>query len=677
MHRPIKLLLLALAGIVLAISIGMAVFIATFDANQYKETLITLVKQQTGRDFFIEGDLYLAPSLIPTMAVEGVGLGNADWGTQPLMLSISRMEAQIALLPLLRGDIFISRLILNEPVIHLQLGPDGRGNWQFREAVMDTEAIDAVTRQYELPGLDINDVLVEQAVITYQTPDREAIQQFNIERLSVHADGTGQPLHINLRAAYEDHRVHAEGTLGSLQALRSDQSFPINVTATVGHVRARLDGTIEQPSRLAGITLDIHAEADSLAELGKLAGRPLPALKPASLAGQLMVEPDSYRVQNLDIHMGDSVVRGSSTLRMIDGHPQLEAELQAQRLDLLPFQPDKSQQKSSRVFSTEKFDLSGLRAIDVNIGIQADTVLTRTAALEKLSAKIALHQGKLSVTPLSAGVAGGQMNGDITLDASGNIPALNARLELKNILPAELPAIQEKNLIREGRTHISFNGHGRGDSPAAIAGNLTGRLLVETGRGQLLSRTADLAGGDLLFSAFQMLNPLAEREATSQLVCGVLNFHIKEGIATADKGIALQTDKVNVLGSGVIDLRTEALDIRVRPRAREGVGIGLGTLSDSVYIRGTLANPTPAADAAGIARTAATVGGAVATGGLSLIARGLFDRAVASDTPCAVALGHAEAQTTREKPAADEKDSSVLEKATDEVRGMFRGLFGR
>jgi AsmA family protein len=400
------------------------------------------------------------------------------------------------------------------------------------------------------------------------------------------------------------------------------------------------------------------------------------ALRAAGELDPLNIEPGQYRLTQLDARLGESDVSGTVSMRIENHRPQISADLKSGHLDTRPFQSEKpdKKQKTERIFSTRTFDLAGLRTVDADIAIQADRVTTRDALLEALTAKVVLHQGKLHIQPLTARLAGGQMSGDIALDASGQIPTLNARLELENVLPGELPTLKQKNLIREGRTNVRFTGRGVGDSAAAIAGSLNGQLLVETGRGQLLSQATDLAGGDLLFSAFQMLNPLAERESTSQLICGVLNFDIKDGTATADKGIALQTDKVNVLGSGIIDLKTEALDIRVSPKAREGLGVGLGTISDTVYIAGTLANPTPATDARSALRAAGTIGGAIATGGLSLLARGLFDRTFSASDPCAVALGKAEAGS--KSPAAEE-DKSTIQKATDEVRGMFRGLFDR
>ncbi len=167
-----------------------------------------------------------------------------------------------------------------------------------------------------------------------------------------------------------------------------------------------------------------------------------------------------------------------------------------------------------------------------------------------------------------------------------------------------------------------------------------------------------------------MLNPQTEADRDSELVCGVLNFVIVDGIATADNGIALQTARANVLGSSLIDLGSEAIEIRARPKAREGVGVNMAQFSDFVMIGGTLMAPRPVTDVSGALGTAGTVGAAFATGGLSLLAQGLFSRIFSSDDPCGVALGQA--------PASAQPDGArdTLDKAGDTVKGLFRDLFG-
>ncbi|MDZ7737103.1 MAG: AsmA family protein [Gammaproteobacteria bacterium] len=376
-------------------------------------------------------------------------------------------------------------------------------------------------------------------------------------------------------------------------------------------------------------------------------------------------------------------MQGNVAFSSGSGRPAVAMDLTADHINLVPYQTQEEdeKQKDKKVFSSKKIDLAGLRAVDADISLKAARFLTRDANFRDLELKVALNSGDLRVQS-AGGIAGGSLDSDIRFNAAGGTPVFNARLDIKNLLPERLPALQEDPVIREGRTDIHFEGRGAGPSPAAIAASLNGRLLVTTGKGRLLNKATSFAGADVIFSTFRMLNPLAEKEEDSELICGVLNFDIKDGIALAENGIALQTSKVNVLGSGAVDLKTEAIDFRAKPKAREGVGINLAQLGDAVYIGGTLANPRPATDVKGALKTAGTVGTAMATGGLSLLAQGLFSRTFSTDDPCGVALGKkapgdSEAGQEDAGTAADQKDKSTLEQAGDKVKGAFDSLFGK
>ncbi|MEX0952137.1 MAG: AsmA family protein, partial [Gammaproteobacteria bacterium] len=353
--------------------------------------------------------------------------------------------------------------------------------------------------------------------------------------------------------------------------------------------------------------------------------------------------------------------------------------LVADMLDLRPLQPADEDGKAAaeskqpeRLFSKDEFDLTALRQIDADISLNAARLQTRQAEFMPFELKLKLVAGRLQITPRGH-LASGQLAADVHLDAAAATPALKLELMIDDILPEQLPALAEEPFMRNGRTDIRFNGSSRGTSAAAIAGHFNGHLLVEVGSGELMNKMTNLAGADLIFSAFQMLNPMAENDSNSTLVCGVLNFAIEDGLATASEGVALQTNKVNVLGSAIVNLKTEEIDFRAKPQARSGMGVNISQLSDAVYIGGTIMNPRPATDVRGALKTAGRVGAAFATGGLSILAEGMFERKFSSDDPCGVALGKIAADGAPPEPV-DEK--GTLEKAGDGVRGMFRGIFG-
>jgi AsmA protein len=119
--------ILALLLVIAVIAVG--VFVATFDANAYKPEIVQAVKEHTGRDLAIEGDIGL--SIFPTLGLElgSVRLGNAPgFGDQPFAAS-KNVIVKVAVLPLLRKELQVSKVVLRGLRLDLQRRADGTTNW--------------------------------------------------------------------------------------------------------------------------------------------------------------------------------------------------------------------------------------------------------------------------------------------------------------------------------------------------------------------------------------------------------------------------------------------------------------------------------------------------------------------------------------------------------------------
>ena len=79
MSRLSKIIVWLIAGIVLVFAIAAIAFFLFFDANDFREDISKAVKESTGRDLVIEGEIDL--KLFPWLAVElgHTTLGNAPW----------------------------------------------------------------------------------------------------------------------------------------------------------------------------------------------------------------------------------------------------------------------------------------------------------------------------------------------------------------------------------------------------------------------------------------------------------------------------------------------------------------------------------------------------------------------------------------------------------------------
>jgi AsmA family protein len=172
-------------------------------------------------------------------------------------------------------------------------------------------------------------------------------------------------------------------------------------------------------------------------------------------------------------------------------------------------------------------------------------------------------------------------------------------------------------------------------------------------------------GGDALSGVLDAAMPGRRREPYVDVQCVVVRLPVRDGLATAERTIAYETSKVNMAAAGTINFRTEALDLAIRPTVKEGLGIGAMTLAELVKVTGTLAEPSIGLDTLGSAKAALSVGGAVLTGGLSLLGQGLLSRA-GDPAPCKTALG-VSATAPPAKSDASREDDGLL--------GSIRRLF--
>src|SRR5262245_64221400 len=164
----LKHLLIGLAGLVVILVGGAAVAIYSIDFNQYRSTIADQVKQATGRDLKIAGDLKVGISLTPTVAVDDVSFANAAWGSRPEMATVKRFEAEMELLPLISGDIRVKRIVLKGADILLETDANGKGNWAFGEAGTAEQPATAPESgdTGKLPTVD--KVTFEDVTITYK-----------------------------------------------------------------------------------------------------------------------------------------------------------------------------------------------------------------------------------------------------------------------------------------------------------------------------------------------------------------------------------------------------------------------------------------------------------------------------------------------------------------------------
>lgn len=653
-----------ISGLVVVSVIALVAIISTTDINQYKGQVIQLVEDATGRQLQINGDMGFALSLVPTVVVEDVTFSNASWGSKPEMVSLKKFEIEVALLPLITGDIQVNKVILIDPDILLETNKKGTGNWVF-VSKSDDKQEKTTAAETHAPKIVVNEVHIKNANVIYIDGITGQHTTLVIDQITAESDGVDDPLSLMMKVAYNDIPISVSGHLGSLKQLTANEDYPLDLTIEVSDASLALNGKITKPMDVKGINVAVKFEVNNLADLSKLAGSDLPDFGPVALSGTLIDGVGSYAIKSLALTAGNTDLSGELTVNIASKRPSISAKFNSNLIDLVEFAGDEASQpaeKKDRVFSSEPLPLDALKSVNAHVSINAKQIKTASMDVSDTNVTVLLKEGNLTIKPLSSVVAGGKLAGSVALTTSGQSGTLVTNITIAGLEPNQLTDLKGK--LTGAKTDVTIHIAGSGDSVSQIMAGSKGSLLVKVGNGVITDSITSALGADVLTKLVSMLNPFAQSNDATQLQCAVVNFDIKNGIATTDKGIAISTDKMNIIGSGTVNLKTEVLDIGIKPEAKEGLGINAGKLASVVRVGGTLAQPKPTADMVGAVSTGLSVGTAVATGGLSLLAEGLFDRATADADPCATALG--------QKPAtsltAEEPEKSTSTKAVDSVK---------
>src|SRR5665213_3119008 len=132
--RTVKILGIVVGGVIALTVVTLLAVWLLVNPNDYKGRIAAAVKQSTGRDLLLPGDIKL--SIFPWVALElgPASLGNpAGFGNEPF-LSFTHAQVRIKLLALLHKRLAIARVEIDGLDLRLRKNAQGRGNWQDAES---------------------------------------------------------------------------------------------------------------------------------------------------------------------------------------------------------------------------------------------------------------------------------------------------------------------------------------------------------------------------------------------------------------------------------------------------------------------------------------------------------------------------------------------------------------
>lgn len=293
------------------------------NGDMMRARVVEAVRQATGRELTIAGPIRLAWSLAPTVEAKDVSLSNPPGFSRPDMAHIDRVQAQVALLPLLSRRVEIRHVQLAGPDVLLERDAQGHPNWVFNPPAptpgpAPEQASPSGGQRFDFV---LGDVQVRDAKFGWRGPEHFELAA---PRLA-YAPGDGT---VGGELLYNGVKLALTGTAGPIEGA----AWPLKLQLAGGGLTASLSGT----SAEAGLAV----QAADLSSAAALAGRSLPALHDVLVAATL----SSAGLTGLQVQAGPSSLgsalgavqlqRAALTAPSLTGPAELHATLAAGKLPI-------------------------------------------------------------------------------------------------------------------------------------------------------------------------------------------------------------------------------------------------------------------------------------------------------------------------------------------------------
>ena len=589
MNKKVSILLGMLAAVILFIGAG--VWYASTFVNPVALTALiqSCVKEESGRDVTISGPVSL--SIFPVMGVvaEQVSISNPSWASQSEMVKLKRIDLDIKLLPLLKRNIEIGHIKLSGLDLYLQTQKDGTGNWLLTPTSVHSNANSGLASDQGGMGVGAlnspEEITVTDARIHFQNAG-EAEQVYEIPKLSLVRSWDKTDIDLALKTS--GWTLGVKGKVSELYKLIND--WDVRPTTMDANLELNLNG---KSLVIAGTAQKTPAQIPTLNF--SLRSKSFDVIP---LAGAALATP----TQGL----------ASTKLSPSSASPYLFSTKPI-AFDLLPKVNGK---------------------ITVNIG---ELVFPDRLPLQNVDASLQMEGDEIDLQNLTFQLGAGlaEVKGSLSQFKSP-VPTIALQGYAKNFtLGNLLQNMDTKYKATGGPIKMAFNLKGAGASVHQLLANSSGKVQFTVGQATMGTNFLN-DGGDFVVTLLDAVNPLRKKTTQTTLECAVAYLPVSNGQISIAKSVGVQTDRLNVVLSGSLNLKTEQVDLSIAPHEKSGLTTGFD-LGGLVKIQGTLMQPKTAINKEGVVNSAISIGLGILTSGATIVAENAKSMATKVQ-PCADAL---------------------------------------
>ncbi|WP_421863361.1 AsmA family protein [Parvibaculum sp.] len=427
-----------IAGLLVLLLFAALIGPSLVDWNQFRDEIEAQASEAAGRPVSIDGDIRFRILPEPHFTLGKIKIGhnpNADSLPSNLnFATFAEIDGEVALAPLLSGDIEITRVRIIEPEFNLEVLPDGSGNWRGLEiaARMPEEGM------FSLASISLEKASFVDGTINYR--NRLNDRSWKAEEVAgdVVATSLLGPLRSELKAKVEGVPVAIRlglGSFGGQKAFRvttevdvQDRAltFLFSGVATEFSLAARLDGN-------ARIEFSRDEEKDS-------------GSAPIKANAGMVIDARQTTLRNLAIEMAGTTLGGTAEIRW-DRTPVFSAALVSDSFTIDPLldRLDASQEIEGVSLLDRLLTLPLPATLEGDAAVETAVLGMRGAIIRDAKLDLSLSGGVLTVAAASA-----TLGGPTKINANGEFTAAEDGLRFDGMAKLESANLQGlKNWIAD------------------------------------------------------------------------------------------------------------------------------------------------------------------------------------------------------------------------------------
>jgi len=198
----------------------------------------------------------------------------------------------------------------------------------------------------------------------------------------------------------------------------------------------------------------------------------------------------------------------------------------------------------------------------LSLDLTADAVEGGSEAAGSLKAHLVYEKSHVRIYPVELVYLGGHIKGDVDANLAPATPAIKLKVTVRKLSLEQMFKRLDSAPAASGPLDLDVSVVTRGKDLHTLLASMNGQVSGAVRGGSLADRTINLAGQTIIEWIFT-----STADGSAPLLCAEARFDFKDGVGTTRK-LVLETDKVQVVGGGTLNLRDDTVGFVFYPRAK-------------------------------------------------------------------------------------------------------------